>query len=60
MNKSSKEQRSLMYDSIEPRVYPTNRIIGIINSKEDIDNVVKSLFMTFISLVKEPLRIYKE
>ena len=43
MNKSSKEQRSPMHDSIEPRMYPTNRIIGIINAKEDVDNAVRSL-----------------
>ncbi len=43
MSQSSKEQRSPMYDSVEPRIYPTNRIIGIIDSKEDVDNAVKSL-----------------
>ena len=32
-----------MHDSIEPRIYPTNRIIGIINSKEDVDKAVESL-----------------
>ncbi len=43
MNQSSKEQRSPMHDSVEPRVYPMNYIIGIINTKEDVDNAVKSL-----------------
>ena len=33
MSESSKEQRSPMHDSVEPRIYPTNRIIGIINNR---------------------------